>query len=87
MREGNRKSSVVLAKDDDLVVATDVCTGIASQGNTEEEALENLKEALDLYYEDNPATKAALAEYDEMRKDPSKYQRYDSIEDALKDIF
>ena len=35
-----------------LFVAQSV-EGIASQGETQEEALENLKEALSLYYEDN----------------------------------
>ena len=37
----------------------------------------------------NASTAAALAEYDEMTKDPEKYKRYDSfdalLEDALKD--
>ena len=28
--------------------------GVASQGDTPEEAIENLKEALELYYEDEP---------------------------------
>lgn len=30
--------------------------GLASQGKTPDEAIENLKEALDLYYEDEPLT-------------------------------
>ena len=39
-------------KDEDLFVAQSI-EGIASQGSTQEEAIENLKEALLLYYEDN----------------------------------
>jgi predicted RNase H-like HicB family nuclease len=31
--------------------------GVASQGETEEEALENLREALDLYFEPPQATR------------------------------
>ncbi|HID92073.1 TPA: type II toxin-antitoxin system HicB family antitoxin [Candidatus Peregrinibacteria bacterium] len=39
-------------KDENLFVAQGI-EGIASQGETQEEAIENLKEALLLYYEDN----------------------------------
>lgn len=39
-------------RDGDWFVAKSV-EGIASQGKTQEEALENLKEALSLYYEEN----------------------------------
>jgi len=39
-------------RDDEWFVAQSV-EGIASQGKTQEEAIENLKEALELFYEDN----------------------------------
>ena len=35
----------------------------------------------------NATTAAALAEYDEMKKNPSKYKRYSSFDDALEDVF
>ena len=37
---------------EEWIVATDVTTGIASQGKNNKEALKNLREALELYYED-----------------------------------
>lgn len=47
--------SVVLTEEEEWVVATDVTTGISSQGKSNKEAMLNLKEALELYYEDIPA--------------------------------
>lgn len=46
--------SVVLTEEEDWIVARDVTTGIASQGKSNKEALDNLREALELYYEDVP---------------------------------
>ena len=46
--------SVILTEEENWIVATDAATGIASQGKTNHEALKNLKEALELYYEDVP---------------------------------
>ncbi len=37
-----------------MFVAREVVTGITSQGETVEEALENLREALELYLEEVP---------------------------------
>lgn len=54
MRGDNMVCSVVLTEEEEWVVATDVTTGIASQGKSNKEALANLKEALELYYEDIP---------------------------------
>lgn len=36
----------------------------------------------------NPSseTKAALAEYEEMKKNPSNYKRYDSFDDLLDEV-
>ena len=46
--------SVVLTAEENWIVATDTTTGIASQGKNNKEALDNLKEALELYYKDVP---------------------------------
>ncbi len=42
----------VITEEEEWIVATDVTTGIASQGKNKKEALKNLREALELYYED-----------------------------------
>ena len=47
------KTNVLITKDDNWYVASSSETNVTSQGHTVEEALENLKEALELYYEDN----------------------------------
>ena len=46
------KGTIVINKEEDLFVATCVENNIASQGKTIDEATENLKEAISLYYED-----------------------------------
>ena len=45
--------TVVVSKEDDMYIAKDLKTNIADQGDSIEEALSNLKEALELFYEDN----------------------------------
>lgn len=45
--------TVIISKEDSLYIAKDIRTNIADQGNTPEEALNNLQEALELYYEDD----------------------------------
>ena len=45
--------SVITVKEDETYIAKDVCTCVASQGKTAEEALDNLRIALELYYEVN----------------------------------
>lgn len=47
-------ADVVVAKSDGWFVATDTETGVASQGETKAEALENLAEALRLHDEPLP---------------------------------
>ena len=47
------KCTVIIQKEEQWFVATDVATGVASQGKTIDESLLNLKEALSLYFEDN----------------------------------
>jgi len=44
---------VSIIKDDDWYVASCLENHVASQGKTRDEALANLQEALELYYEDN----------------------------------
>ncbi len=44
--------AVKIQKEENWFVATDSTTGIASQGKTLEKALLNIKQALDLYYQD-----------------------------------
>lgn len=48
--------TVVVTKEDDTYIAKDVATSVVDQGDTIEEAIGNLKEALELYYEDNTMT-------------------------------
>ncbi len=50
--------TVVISKEDNSYIAKDLRTNIADQGDTMDEALSNLKEALELYYEDNAELKA-----------------------------
>jgi predicted RNase H-like HicB family nuclease len=47
--------NVIIQKDGTWYVAKCLDNSVASQGKTVEEALDNLKEALELYYEDEPA--------------------------------
>ena len=47
------KSTTIIQKEDEWYVATSLESGVASQGKTIDEAIENLKEALILFYEDN----------------------------------
>ena len=47
------KCTVIIQKEDSWYIATDVVTGVASQGKTIDESMANLKEALALYFEDN----------------------------------
>jgi predicted RNase H-like HicB family nuclease len=46
--------NVIVQKEDTWYVAKCIDNSVASQGRTIEEALDNLKEALVLYYEDEP---------------------------------
>lgn len=53
------KVTVVIQKDDNWYVAKCIENSVASQGKTVEEAMANLKEALELYYEDLPEEEAS----------------------------
>ncbi len=57
------KCTVIIQKEENWYVATDVVSGVASQGKTLDEARENLREALSLYYEDNKPANPAPAIY------------------------
>lgn len=48
--------TAIIQKEDDWYVAKCVENNVASQGKTIEEAIENLTEAIQLYYEDDNAT-------------------------------
>lgn len=50
-----KKFSALIWKEDNLYVAKCLEIEIASQGITKKEALGNLKEALELYFEDEPS--------------------------------
>lgn len=47
------KCTIIIQQEENWYVATDVVSGVASQGKTIDESLSNLKEAISLYYEDN----------------------------------
>lgn len=46
------KYNVIIQKEDDWYIAKCIDNNVASQGKSIEEALKNLKEAIELYYED-----------------------------------
>lgn len=46
------RCKILIQQEDEWYVATDLESGIASQGKTADESIKNLKEALSLYYED-----------------------------------
>lgn len=50
---------ILISFEDPWYVAIDLATDIASQGKTLKEARENLKEAIELYFEDNDITESS----------------------------
>lgn len=48
------KYNVIIQKEEEWYVAKCIDNNVASQGKTIEEALKNLKEAIELYYQDEP---------------------------------
>ena len=56
----NFRGTIIIKKEEDWFVATCVENNIASQGKTIDEATENLKEAISLYYEDEKEDKILL---------------------------
>jgi len=55
---------VVVWREEDMYVVREVVTGVTSQGKTVEEALENLREALELYLEEIPEALEKLEQLD-----------------------
>jgi predicted RNase H-like HicB family nuclease len=56
----NFKGTIIIKKEEDWFVATCLENNIASQGKTIDEATENLKEAIALFYEDETEEKIML---------------------------
>ncbi len=56
------KVHAVMWREDDIYVIKDVYTGVTTQGRTPEEAEENLKEALELYFEEFPELQREYAQ-------------------------
>lgn len=50
----NHRVTVIVRKEEDWYVSVCVENNVASQGKSVEEAVSNLREALELYYEDAP---------------------------------
>jgi predicted RNase H-like HicB family nuclease len=46
------KGTVIITQEEEWFVATCLENNVASQGKTIDQAIENLKEAIELYYED-----------------------------------
>jgi predicted RNase H-like HicB family nuclease len=55
-----KKLNVVIWKEEDMFVVKEVFTGVTTQGKTIEEALENIKEAVELYLEELPELKEEI---------------------------
>ncbi len=55
---------VIVWRDEDMYVAREVVTGVISQGKTVDEAVMNLREALELYLEEAPEALEKLEQLD-----------------------
>ncbi len=58
------KFTIIINKEGKWYVARSVELGVVSQGKTVEKAQENLREAVELYLEDNPMAKKELSKTD-----------------------
>ncbi len=63
----------IVWKEDDFYVAKCLNVEVSSFGNTKEEALKNLQEALDLYFEDIPVEEALKIEQVEIFSTEMEY--------------
>ncbi|MDP3724601.1 MAG: type II toxin-antitoxin system HicB family antitoxin [bacterium] len=61
-----RQLHTIVWKEDDLFVAKFLELELASQGDTKAEAIKNLKEALDLYLEDQDSTPLEFPDIDDV---------------------
>jgi predicted RNase H-like HicB family nuclease len=50
----------IIWKEEDMFVIKEAFTGVTTQGKTIEEAMENLKEAIELYLEEKPEIAAEI---------------------------
>ena len=62
----NFKCTTIIKKEEDWFVATCLENNVASQGKTIDEATENLKEALALYYEDETEESFVFPSYEQI---------------------
>ena len=60
------RGTIIIKKEEEWFVATCLENNIASQGKTIDDATENLKEAIALYYEDEPEEKTELIKRDQI---------------------
>ncbi len=56
---------VIVWREEDMYVAREVATGVTSQGKTVDEAIKNLREALELYLEEAPEALEKLEQLDQ----------------------
>ncbi len=54
------KLSVIVWKEEDMFIAKEAFTGVTTQGQTIEEVLKNIKEAIELYLEELPEIREEL---------------------------
>jgi predicted RNase H-like HicB family nuclease len=54
------KLYAIIWREEDMFVIKEAFTGVTTQGKTIEEAMENLKEAMELYLEEMPETAAEI---------------------------
>jgi predicted RNase H-like HicB family nuclease len=58
------KLNVIIWKEDDVFIVREIFTGVTTQGETIEEAINNIKEAVELYLEEKPEIKEELEKKD-----------------------
>ena len=58
------KLNVIIWKEDDVFIVREIFTGVTTQGETMEEAISNIKEAVELYLEEKPEIKEELEKKD-----------------------
>ncbi len=58
------KLQTIFWKEDDVYVIKEVATGVITQGNTIEEVMTNIKEAVSLYLEEMPDAKESIQNMD-----------------------
>jgi predicted RNase H-like HicB family nuclease len=64
----DKKLNIIIWQEGNIYVAQSLEYGIASQGSTHDEALQNIKEAIELYLQDDSGEKANLYNLPEVTK-------------------